>query len=115
MKRLFALFIVIACFFVFVMPAVAADKVLSAKIQSVTQAVDRNGAPYVRVIVAEQRSLNGVAYEAGIPAMAFGTIAKDAAHLKEGGILKAVVSEREFNGRTSYTIMALLPADAVKK
>jgi len=109
MKRIFASIVVIACFFAFVGPSMAADKVLTAKIQSVTQAVDRNGAPYTRVIVAEQRSLNGVAYEAGIPAMAFGHVAKDAAGLKEGGTIKAIVSEREFNGRTSYTIMAVLP------
>lgn len=109
MKRIFAslliiTFVLVTC----IVPSFAADKMLTAKIQSVTQAVDRNGAPYTRVIVAEQRTLNGVSYEAGIPAMAFGHVAKDASNLKEGGTLKAIVSEREFNGRTSYTILSVL-------
>jgi hypothetical protein len=108
MKKILVFAVLVACLFVFVGPSFAADKMLTAKIQSVTQAVDKNGAPYTRVIVAEQRTLNGVTYEAGIPAMAFGAVAKDASLLKEGGTLKAIVSEREFNGRTSYTIMSVL-------
>jgi len=108
-KRLALFALALACVFAFTaIPATAADKIITAKIQSVTQATDRNGNPYVRVIVGEKRTLQGVSYEAGIPAMCFGPVAGDAKLLKAGDMLKAVVAEREFNGRSSYTVLSIL-------
>jgi uncharacterized protein YxjI len=117
MKRiaLFAVAIMVCLSLMYVSVASAEDKLLTAKIQSVTQAIDKNGSPYVRVIVEEMRTKFGVTYPDGVPAMAFGHMAKDAGNLKEGGTIRAIVSERQFNGRTSYTILALLPPEAVKK
>lgn len=110
MKRImFALVaLCFVCSLAFVAPAIAVDKILTAKIDSVVQAKDKNGSPYTRVIVLEKKSLQGVEYESGVPAMAFGSVAPKAAALKAGGTLKAVVSEREFNGRSSYTILSIL-------
>lgn len=100
--------IIIALTFTFAMNALAADKLLNAKVQSVTEGMSKNGSPYVRVIVEEQRELQGVKYVAGVPAMAFGPLAEKAKALKAGATLKAVVTEREWNGSTSYTIVAIL-------
>jgi len=99
----------------FALPAYAEDVLLTAKVQSVTQATDRNGGKYVRVIVEEDRTLNGVSYKAGIPAMFFGSIASEGAKLKAGDTLRAIVSKREFNSRMSYTVNAVLPAETVKR
>ena len=49
-------------------------KVGPVEILSVVDATDKNGNPYTRVIVAEDRSLDGVSYKAGVPAMAFGGV-----------------------------------------
>lgn len=110
MKRIMFALVAICFLFslAFIPTASAEDKILTAKIDSVVQAKDKNGNPYTRVIVLEKKSLQGVDYESGVPAMAFGSVAPKAAVLKAGGMLKAVVSEREFNGRTSYTILSIL-------
>uniref|UniRef100_A0A6M3KXI9 Uncharacterized protein n=1 Tax=viral metagenome TaxID=1070528 RepID=A0A6M3KXI9_9ZZZZ len=108
MKKFFVLFTVCLCLAAFIAPSFAEDKIITAKIQSVVQAKDRNGNAYTRVIVEEPKELQGVKYVAGVPAMAFGATAGPASALKAGGILKAVVSEREFNGRSSYTILSII-------
>ena len=90
------------------LPAYAQDEIKAWKIDSVTIAKDRNGADYVRFIVTEQRSLNGVKYDRSVPVMAFGETVKKAKTMKAGQTLKAVVSKRIFQERESYTILSLL-------
>ncbi|MGW8181589.1 MAG: hypothetical protein ACWGQW_22900, partial [bacterium] len=100
--------LVLVCLFAFVLPSFAADELITAKVQSVTQAVTRNGAPYVRVIIEEKRELNGVSYTAGVPLMFFGAMVESGKTLKAGDTVKVIASGREFNGRTSYTAQALI-------
>ena len=101
---------VMAAMLFMVMPptAFAAEKIIDLQVTGKTVALDRNGAEYVRLIVNESRKIQGVEYEVGIPAMAFGTSAETAKTIEVGQNLKAIVNEREFNGRQSYTILKLL-------
>ena len=63
-------------------------------------AKDKNGADYVRVIVPEQKKLNGVTYEISTAIFFFGDSVAHAKTLKEGESKKFVVSETTNNGRT---------------
>ena len=90
-------------------PGHAEDMILTAKIEDVVQAVDKNQRPYVRVIVTEQKTLQGISYEVGLPVMAFGSQVERAKTLKKGDTLKAVCDKREANGKTSYTLLKVVP------
>jgi hypothetical protein len=87
-----------------------ADVLVNAKIDSVTSAIDKNGNSYVRFIVIETKSLQGIEYTDGTAVMAFGSMVKAVKNLKDGDTLKAICSEREYKGRKSYTILKLLPS-----
>jgi len=89
--------------------ATGQDVVLTAEIREVVLALDRNGRQYVRVIVSEERTLNGIAYQVGVPVMAFGRQVEKAKILKKGQILKAICKKREFHGEVSYTILTIVP------
>lgn len=92
----------------FASPVLSADKVLEAKITDMVQRIDKNGQEYVRFIVQEPRTMQGVEYSVGVPVMAFGQTVTKAKTLKTGDTINCVVSSREYQGRTSYTIMAFL-------
>jgi hypothetical protein len=89
--------------------ALAEDLLLTAKIQDVVLALDKNGRQYVRVIVNEERSLKGITYEVGVPIMAFGSHVEKAKTLKKGETLRAICDRRESQGRVSYTILKIVP------
>lgn len=107
MRKFFAV-LALVCFLMVPTMAMAVDKILNDKIASATTAIDKNGNQYVRIIINEQRKLQGVDYTVGVPVMAFGALAKKAKTLKAGDTLKAVVASREYRGSTSYTIRAFL-------
>jgi hypothetical protein len=86
----------------------SAEKIIDLEVTSVTNAIDRNGNAYTRLIVSEQKELHGVAYKLGVPAMGFGEVHNAVKDMKAGGRLKAVVQERSFQGRNSYTILTLI-------
>jgi len=90
------------------MPAIAAEEVINLPITGKVVAPDRNGNEYVRLIVAEKKSLQGVEYDVGTAAMAFGDTVEAAKALNIGDILKAIVQKRVFNGRESYTVLKIL-------
>jgi hypothetical protein len=104
MKRL--ALIIIALIVAFVPMAHSADKILDAKITSMVERVDKNGNDYVRFIVDETRTLNGVEYSVGVPVMAFGSTVAAAKDYKAGDNLKCIVQGREYQGRQSYTILS---------
>jgi hypothetical protein len=85
--------------------AVAEDIVLEGTLSDVVQATDRNGNPYVRAIIQEERELKGVKYEAGTPLMFFGDTVSVGNTLKKGDSIKAIVTPRMFQGRKSYTFL----------
>jgi hypothetical protein len=84
----------------------AADKMLTATVDSVTIANDKNGNEYARVIVLEPKDIDGASYVVGTAVMCFRDTATQAKSLKKGDKLKAIVSEREYQGRKSYTLIA---------
>ena len=84
------------------------DVLIDAKIQDVAIAMDKNGKQYVRVIVNEERSLQGISYEVGVPVMAFGPQVEKAKGLRKGAILKAICDRRESQGKVSYTILKIV-------
>lgn len=92
----------------FVSPVIGAEKMIEAKVTNITESVDRNGRPYVRMIIQEQRTLQGMQYTVGIPVMAFGDTVEKAKTVNIGDTIKAIVLEREFNTRQSYTVLAWL-------
>jgi hypothetical protein len=100
--------LVMACFLMVPAMAMAADRILNDKIASVTTAIDKNGNQYVRIIVNEERKLQGVSYQVGTAVMCFGQLAAKAKTLKAGDTIKAVVASREYRGNTSYTVRAWL-------
>jgi len=108
MKRLsvvlIALFMVLA---IFASLAMAEDAILNTKIDSVVTAKDKNDNTYIRFIITESRTLDGVAYQKTIPVMAFGNMVAPAKAYKAGDMLKAVASYRKLpDGRESYSILA---------
>lgn len=88
--------------------AMAEDIVLEAEVQSVSSLTTKNGAPYVRIIVVETKTLAGANYTVGTPVMAFRDMASKAEKYSAGDILKAIVSPREFQGKSSYLLRAVL-------
>ena len=90
--------------------AQAADILLKdAKITSAVQKIDKNGKPYIRFIVSENRTIQGVTYPADIPVMAFGPLADERAKaLKAGDTLSAVVKGRIYQGNEYYTVIKWL-------
>lgn len=89
-------------------PAFGGEKIIDLPIENKVTAMDRNGNEYTRLIVTASRSLQGVDYTVGVPAMAFGNVNDSVKDLEIGDNLKAIVSERVFNGRSSMTIIKLL-------
>ena len=89
-------------------PAVALDVILQAPITDVQTLIDKNGNEYVRVIVAETRTLNGIEYQTETPVMAFGNQVDSAKDLKAGQEFKAICASRIYKDRISYTVLKIL-------
>ncbi len=90
------------------MPAMAAEKVLEAKVGTITEAIDKNGFPYIRIIIQESRAIEGNDYIVGIPVMCFRDTVTQARELNPGDSFKAIVQPREYKGRSSYTLLKWL-------
>jgi hypothetical protein len=95
---------------IFLLPcaAFAEDVLLTAKIQNVTLARSKNGKQYVRAIINEERTLQGIAYEAGVAVFAFGNHVEKAKTLKSGQTLKAICDRRESKDGVSYIILKIV-------
>jgi len=86
--------------------AMAEDVALKGKITGVAEATDRNGNAYIRVIVEEERDMNGVKYTAGVPVMFFGSHVDTGKTLQAGDTINCIATVRWFQGRKSYTYLA---------
>ena len=89
-------------------PAMAAEALIDLNVTDKVIATDKNGNEYVRLIVGETRMIQGVEYEVGTAAMAFGQNVDAAKAVNIGENLKAIVNSRTYNGRESYTILKIL-------
>ena len=106
--RKVAVAVLVTCFLVIPMMAMAAEQVINLPITGKVVAPDKNGNEYVRLIVGETKSLQGVEYSIGTAAMCFGPVVDQAKALEIGDSLKAIVQKRTFNGRESYTVLKIL-------
>lgn len=90
--------------------ATAAEKMLqNVDIQTMTTANDKNGREYIRLIVEDQRELNGLKYTVGTPVMVFGNLVDEyKTKLTKAKKLSAIVSQNEWQGRTSYVLIKML-------
>ena len=88
--------------------AFAAEAVIDAEVNGIVQATDKNGTPYIRIIVMENRRLQGVDYTIGVPVMGFGEMVGPMSGLKPGDRLKAIVRVNSYMGRDSYNVIKLL-------
>lgn len=105
MKRLWVMMIMVLCFTVMVTGALATESMLTGKVSGLTVAKDKNGAEYVRWLVNESRTLDGIVYSISLPVMAFGAEAKEAKALKNGDNFKVISQKRYFENRESYTVI----------
>ena len=107
MKKILSSIVAIAFVMcMFAVPVMASDKILNAKVVTASTSTDKNGAEYVRILISENRQIQGVKYTQTVAVMAFGEMVAKAKGLKSGDMLNAVCSEREYRGRTSYTVLA---------
>lgn len=107
LKMTAVLVVIMAVMFGNILPlAWSQDLQITAIADSVTVAQGKNG-EYVRVIITEKRSLNGVSYEKSLPVMFFQDLAVKAKTLKAGSKFSAIVTPREFRGIESYTALSL--------
>lgn len=92
--------------------ASAKDVVLENTIESKTLATGSDGNEYIRFIVNEKRELSGVTYDAGVAVMVFSGSAPEvfeqAKAMNPGDKIRAIAEQREYQGRTSYTIRQFL-------
>jgi saccharopine dehydrogenase-like NADP-dependent oxidoreductase len=89
-------------------PAFAGERIVDLPITQKVVALDKNGQEYTRLIVTENKVIQGVSYPLGIPAMGFGEMHISLQDLNVGDNLKAVVQDRNFQGRSSLTILKLI-------
>ena len=108
-KSLIALSIIAVLILGVSLAAYAQDVELQVTVKSVTSSIDRNGDPYIRIIVDETRTLKGITYSAGVPVMAFDdAIIAKVKDFKAGDPLHVIAAERLFQKRKSYTILAVI-------
>lgn len=86
----------------------AGDVLGTYKVQQVSEGISKAGNKFVRIIVDEQREINGVKYSAATQIMAFGTLIDSAKAVKPGSTMKAVVTEGEYQGRRSMVLQCIL-------
>ena len=89
-------------------PSFAEDMLLKAEVQEVSVATDKNGKEYVRIIVAEDKELNGIKYTVGVPVMCFGATVGQAKQVTPGETLTCIADKGEYRGNTSYTLRAVI-------
>lgn len=87
--------------------ASAGDKVINQALTADPYiGIGKDGNEFVRLMITEKRTLNGMEYDAQVPVMAFtsnGT-AQQAKSMKKGDTLKAIVQIRQYQGDASYTV-----------
>ena len=100
----------LAILFIFatIIPAMALDSMVTAPISKVDTMIDKNGNEYVRIVITEDRSLNGVAYQAEALIMAFGSQVGLAKTLTPGTTFTGICSSREYQGNLSYTVLKII-------
>ena len=85
----------------------AEDVMLSVVPTEIVSAVDKNGNDFRRIVFEEEKELNGVKYNSSSVIVAFQNLeAVDA--LVIGTPAKLIVNKREYQGRDSFTLLAIV-------
>ena len=88
--------------------ATAGERILIATADSVVTQLDKTGNEYTRIIIQENKILQGVAYTVGIPVMFFGQTSQAGSAIAKGDSFKCIVSENIYQGRKNYSVIAVL-------
>ena len=88
--------------------AFAKDIMMTVPVKQVVEKIDKNGAPYKRIVFTQDAELNGVKYQKSAIMMVFADQIDMIADLKAGDQLKCIASTSEYKGRTSYTLQAVI-------
>lgn len=90
--------------------ALAADKKLEVTVGQMVEGTTSTGEPYIRVIVAESRTLDGEAYTVGVPLMFFNSngMYEAGKQLQPGQAITVIAQPRVYESRPSYTALKLI-------
>ena len=105
MKKIFTTLFVAIILAIASLAVAAPDMMMEKEIQQIVFKKDKNGNDFARIIVKDQRELNGVKYDREVAVMAFGDKAQAVRAYRKGQTIKAVVSVGEYRGNPSYTIL----------
>ena len=86
----------------------AADKLIDLKVSKVISKIDKNGDDYKIIIVKVPKTLNGQRYMSSMAVMAFSDTIDLVDAVVVGEQLKAIVNLRQYQGRTSATLLAMI-------
>ena len=86
----------------------AADKLIDLKVSKVISKIDKNGDDYKIIIVKVPKTLNGQRYMSSMAVMAFSDTIDLVDSVIVGEQLKAIVNLRQYQGRTSATLLAMI-------
>jgi hypothetical protein len=98
----------LACVFIAADQALAEDVIIDATVQSSVTKPDKNGSMYTRIIVPENRELQGKKYTVSVPVMFFGELANEAQSINPGDNIKVIAQSRVYKGNISYTALAFI-------
>jgi len=99
----------IALFVISTVQAQAGEVMLDTTIEQMTVQQDKNGNEYARLIIKEDRELNGVPYTIEVVTMVFGSdLVAKAQQLSPGDTIKAIATTNEYQGRTNYNVLAFV-------
>lgn len=106
MKRLMA---VTAMVLLLMGNAFAQDVLLTAKVKEVRIGTSKKGNEYAQIITTEQRTLQGIQYEADVFIAAFGDRVQEAKALKPGETVKLIVDKTtRKDGSVSYVVLKIV-------
>lgn len=110
MKRfIIALTLVLAFAF-----AAQAEQVVTITPDSVTVLKTKAGEDYVRMLVSEKKTANGITFAQSTTYNAYRENVPAASKCKPGTPITAVVEKREYQGRSYFTILGIKSAVASK-
>ena len=95
-------------------PAHATEQLLTFKAESVTVLKDKNGADYVRIIMSESKTSNGITYKSSAPINAYRELVGDAMKIKPGDTVTCMADKNEYQGKTFYRVLGFKSAVAKK-
>jgi len=107
LKKLSVFFLIVAL----LIPAAAFSKdvLLTATVKKAGVYLTKSGKQYVRIIITEQRQLNGIQYEKDVVVTAFRPHQVQALrNIKPGDTLKAIADKKFYRGRVVYNIIKVV-------